>query len=137
MGMDDMLTRAAKRHSDDQAKMKKMTHDGSDGSSPSDRITKVGFKWNSVAENVAYGYSDEDTCMAAWMKSPGHKANILSKNQLFGSAASSGGGTLYYTQDFGSDGKGVRNVPKCDGVTLAKKTIKKKKKNKVSKKILF
>jgi len=93
-----------------------MSHDGSDGSSPGQRCERAGFKWNSVAENVAYGYKDETTCMKEWMQSPGHRANILSsKNTMFGSAVAYGGGTPYYTQDFGNDGHGVRNLPRCGG----------------------
>jgi uncharacterized protein YkwD len=30
-----------------------------------------------VGENVAYGYSNGKAAVTAWMKSPGHKANIL------------------------------------------------------------
>jgi len=116
LGLDSTLTRAAQQHSNDQARMHEMSHDGSDGSSPGDRCQRAGFNWNSVAENVAYGYKDETTCMKEWMQSPGHRANILSpKNTMFGSAVAYGGGTPYYTQDFGNDGHGVRNLPRCGG----------------------
>jgi uncharacterized protein YkwD len=30
-----------------------------------------------VGENVAYGYPDGKSAVAAWMRSPGHRANIL------------------------------------------------------------
>lgn len=115
MGLDDLLTRAAQMHSDDQARMNSMSHSGSDGSQPSDRVTRVGFQWRSMAENVAYGYADSNTCMQAWMNSPGHRANILGNCEMFGSAVALSGSTPYYTQVFGTDSKGRRNVPKCDG----------------------
>ena len=40
--------------------------------------------------------------MRAWMNSPGHRANILSKNytQIGVGAAKKSNGTLYWTQEF-------------------------------------
>ncbi len=35
---------------------------------------------STVGENVAYGYSNGRAAATAWMASPGHKANILSRN---------------------------------------------------------
>lgn len=113
MGMDDLLVKAARIHSKDQAKMKQMNHTGSDNSLPWDRVTRVGFPWISVAENVAFGYSNETTVMEAWMNSPGHRANILGNCQLFGSAVSYSDGVPYFTQVFASDANGTRNVPDC------------------------
>jgi len=117
LGLDSRLTQSAQQHSNDQASSNEMSHTGSDGSSPGQRITDVGYDWSSFAENVAFGYSDEETVMNAWMNSPGHRANILSsKVIMFGSAVAYGNNkTPYYTQDFGNDGTGVKNVPKCDG----------------------
>jgi len=133
MGLDAKLTAAAQRHSTDQARHRSMTHNGYDGSSPGDRCERAGFNWNRVAENVAYGYKDETTCMHEWMDSPGHRANILGKYDMFGSAVAYAGSTPYYTQDFGSDGRGRRNVPKCGGGYEApkKKTYKKPVKKRV------
>jgi uncharacterized protein YkwD len=37
-------------------------------------------KLNTVGENVAYGYPDGKSAVAAWMRSPGHRANILNRN---------------------------------------------------------
>lgn len=115
MGLDALLTRAAQAHSDDQARMNSMSHTGSDGSDPGKRVTRTGFNWRSVAENVAYGYPDSNTCMTAWMNSPGHRANILGNCEMFGSAVAYSGSTPYYTQNFGTDSGGRRNVPRCDG----------------------
>jgi len=116
MGLDPLLTKAAQMHSDDQARMNSMSHTGSDGSSADQRLTRVGFQWNNMAENVAMGYQNSDVCMTGWMNSPGHKANILGPCEMFGSAvAYSSSNAPYYTQDFGKDGKGCRNVPKCNG----------------------
>lgn len=51
------LTEAAQKHSEDMAASGNMSHTGSDGSSPDDRITRAGYNWSTYGENVAYGYS--------------------------------------------------------------------------------
>ncbi len=51
------LTKAAQAHSEDMAAHANMSHTGSDGSAPGDRITRAGYDWSSYGENVAYGYA--------------------------------------------------------------------------------
>jgi uncharacterized protein YkwD len=95
------LTKAAQAHSDDMAAHKNMSHTGSDGSSPGDRITRAGYTWSSYGENVAYGYSTPEQVMAGWMGSSGHRANILncSFKEIGVGLAQPGS---YWTQDFGT-----------------------------------
>jgi len=113
LGLSNQLQNSAQEHSEDQAQMRSMTHDGSDGSSPGERVERAGYKWNAVAENVAYGYGDEEECMKEWMNSPGHRENILGPDYThFGSAVGYSGSTPYYTQDFGGDGQ-RHNFPEC------------------------
>ncbi|MEU6328684.1 CAP domain-containing protein [Streptomyces sp. NPDC047049] len=97
------LTKAAQDHSKDMADHKNMSHTGSDGSSPDDRITRAGYHWSSYGENVAYGYSTPEKVMAGWMSSPGHKRNILdcSFKEIGVGLAQPGD---YWTQDFGTAG---------------------------------
>ncbi|KAI9229582.1 MAG: CAP domain-containing protein [Piptocephalis tieghemiana] len=117
---DAKLSNAAFGHSQDQARMNKMTHDGSDGSSPGDRMKAAGFSWTACAENVAYGYPSDAACMVAWMKSQGHKENILNtKYDSFGyGVATSSSGTPYLTQDFATDGQGPSSIA-CPGGSLS------------------
>jgi len=115
LGLDDRLNDSAYEHSNDQANMRSMTHDGSDGSSPGDRVQYAGYNWQGVAENVAYGYSDEEECMNNWMNSPGHRDNILGDYTHFGCGVGyTSRGVPYYTQDFASDGR-RHNYPVCPG----------------------
>lgn len=95
------LTKAAQANSDDMAAQRNMSHTGSDGSSPGDRITRAGYTWSSYGENVAYGYTTADQVMAGWMSSPGHRANILncSFKEIGVGLAQPGS---YWTQDFGT-----------------------------------
>ncbi|MEU6347614.1 CAP domain-containing protein [Streptomyces sp. NPDC046977] len=95
------LTDAAQEHSADMADTGTMSHTGSDGSTPSDRISAAGYNWRSYGENVAYGYSSPSAVMKGWMNSPGHKRNILdcSFKEIGVGLAQPGS---YWTQDFGA-----------------------------------
>ncbi|CAM5471825.1 SCP domain-containing protein OS=Streptomyces glaucescens OX=1907 GN=SGLAU_31420 PE=4 SV=1 [Streptomyces glaucescens] len=95
------LTKAAQAHSADMAAHQNMSHTGSDGSSPGDRITRAGYSWRTYGENVAYGYSTPEQVMAGWMSSAGHKANILNCGfQEIGVGLAQPGN--YWTQNFGT-----------------------------------
>ncbi|MER6570432.1 CAP domain-containing protein [Streptomyces sp. NPDC001093] len=95
------LTKAAQAHSADMAAHQNMSHTGSDGSSPGDRITRAGYSWSAYGENVAYGYATADQVMTGWMNSPGHRANILDCSfQEIGVGLAQPGS--YWTQDFGA-----------------------------------
>jgi uncharacterized protein YkwD len=95
------LTKAAQDHSQDMADHRNMSHTGSDGSSPGDRITRAGYNWSAYGENVAYGYSTPESVMEAWMTSPGHKRNILDCTyKEIGIGLAQPG--HYWTQDFGT-----------------------------------
>jgi uncharacterized protein YkwD len=101
MVWDQRLELAAQRHSDDQAAMGRMSHTGSDGSSLVERLVRVGFSWRAAAENVAAGPTSPESVMAAWMSSPGHRANILSTNTRIGVGFAVGAdGRTYWTQVF-------------------------------------
>lgn len=78
MSINGRLQNAAQAHSNDQAAMGRMTHTGSDGSSLGQRVTRAGYSWRSVAENVARGQTSVTAVMNAWYNSAGHNRNILS-----------------------------------------------------------
>ncbi|MFV2111534.1 CAP domain-containing protein [Micromonospora sp. LOL_025] len=77
VGVDDKLTTAAQRHSQDQADHRNMSHTGSDGSNVGTRLDRVGYSWRTYGENVAWNQKTPAAVMDAWMNSPGHRANIL------------------------------------------------------------
>lgn len=93
------LSTAAQNHSADQARMRRMTHTGSDGSSAGTRISRTGYRWSSWAENVAAGQPDATSVMSSWMGSSGHRANILNSGltQIGVGLAYSSNGTPYWT----------------------------------------
>jgi uncharacterized protein YkwD len=71
------LTAAAKMHSRDLAKWDRISHYGSDGSNPWDRVKRSGFKARLAAENVGTGQIDFGEVMKGWKESPGHNKNLL------------------------------------------------------------
>ncbi|MCZ1003712.1 CAP domain-containing protein [Streptomyces mirabilis] len=95
------LSKAAQDHSADMASHQNMSHTGSDGSDPGQRITTAGYTWSAYGENVAFGYSTPEEVMAGWMSSPGHKRNILDCGfKEIGIGLAQPGS--YWTQDFGT-----------------------------------
>lgn len=71
------LTEAAKSHSRDLAKWDRISHYGSDGSNPWDRVKRTGYKARLAAENVGTGQVDFKEVMKGWEESPGHNKNLL------------------------------------------------------------
>jgi uncharacterized protein YkwD len=101
------LDAAAQRHSNDMACNNFMSHTGSDGSSPWDRMNQAGYDWIRAAENIAAGQSTPESVVAAWMNSTqGHRETILDPNledigiaYAYKSSTSYG---HYWTTDFGA-----------------------------------
>lgn len=102
--LDTRLRLAARRHSADMARYGYFSHTGRDGSSPGDRIAAAGYPSNvGWAENIAFGYSTPQAVVAAWMRSEGHRRNILNcRLAAIGvGVAPDSRGRLYWTQVFG------------------------------------
>ena len=91
------------------------SHDGRDGSQPAERIRASGYLssgggWR-IGENLAWGTGElasPKAIMAAWMGSPGHRANILQPayreigfGVLAGNPSSRGGGGATFVTEFG------------------------------------
>ncbi len=72
------LGKAALLHAQDMARHKRMQHEGSDGSTPAQRVTRQGYRWRAVGENVAAGAGTAEEVVSGWLDSPGHCANIMS-----------------------------------------------------------
>ena len=71
------LERAARAHASDMARHSLFEHRGSDGAMPADRVTRAGYRWRTVAENIAAGARDAQTVVQGWLESPGHCANVM------------------------------------------------------------
>lgn len=71
------LTEAAKAHSTDLAKWDRISHFGSDGSNPWDRVKRAGYNARLAAENVGTGQVTIEEVFKGWKESPGHNKNLL------------------------------------------------------------
>lgn len=78
--IDPQLTEAAKAHSRDLAKWDRISHYGSDGSNPWDRVRRSGYTARLAAENVGTGQVTLEEVFKGWRKSPGHNKNLLLKD---------------------------------------------------------
>lgn len=96
------LTAAAVGHSTWMAQTGTFSHTGSAGSSFVVRAQAAGFA-RPAGENIAWGYRSATEVLSAWMKSPGHRANIMNcKSRTVGvGVVRTANGTPYYTQVFG------------------------------------
>src|SRR5262249_3166896 len=75
--LNPLLTEAAKAHSRDLAKWDRISHFGSDGSTPWARAKRAGSNATLAAENVGTGQTTIDEVIKGWQKSPGHDRNLL------------------------------------------------------------
>ena len=96
----DALASAALSHSLDMNATGQFSHNSSDGTSFSTRITASGYtNWSALGENIAYGQTTEQQVFNAWIQSEGHCKNIM--NGSFKEIGAAKVGT-YWTQDFGA-----------------------------------
>ena len=109
------LEKSAQMHAEDLSSSKTLSHIGSNGSRPIERIKEAGYKaaWHKNTdgsltypspENVASGYSSADKVVRGWMNSPGHRDAILSpyaKELGVGIEVDDSSGITYWVQNFG------------------------------------
>ncbi|MFI6146841.1 sigma-70 family RNA polymerase sigma factor [Streptomyces sp. NPDC051109] len=100
---DPQLRSAAQGHSDDMAARDFFDHTNPDGADPGKRTTAAGYRWSTYGENIARGQQTAASVMDSWMKSPGHRANILNCSfKDIGVGIHSGPGGPWWTQNFGA-----------------------------------
>lgn len=101
------LDAAAWNHSRDQATRDKLSHTGSNGSDPAQRMKAAGYQGATTwGENIAAGQTSVASVMSSWMRSQSHRDTILSPNftHIGLGLAISADNTPYWTQDFGAGG---------------------------------
>ncbi|WP_218563977.1 CAP domain-containing protein [Marinospirillum perlucidum] len=92
------LAEAAQVHSNDQYEHANMSHTGSDGSTPGDRIEAQGYSWSTYGENVARGHASVEAVAKGWMDSDGHCKNMMNGNFTeLGIAATGQNSQRYWT----------------------------------------
>jgi uncharacterized protein YkwD len=100
---DARLANAATGHSKWMAAYRRFSHTGSGGSTFVVRVKRAGYS-APLSENIAWGYRSGKDLVTAWMRSPGHRANLLNcRAKAVGiGAAYASNGTTYFTQEFGT-----------------------------------
>jgi uncharacterized protein YkwD len=96
------LTAAAREHARFMAARRRLSHRGRGGSSPFQRIEAQGYRFRRAGENIAVGPLTLDELMRAWLRSPGHRRNILGAFSQIGAArATAEDGASYWCVTFG------------------------------------
>lgn len=112
-----LIDQIARSHSEDMAKRNYFEHNTPEGLDPTQRGMAAGYDCRKdygshytygLAENIhmhtGTWYSAEhlaDEIMEGWMRSPGHRQNIMEPNyDRIGIGVAIGGGTVYATQNF-------------------------------------
>ena len=121
---DAKLEKAAKRHSRAMVDRGFFDHVGLNGSDPVDRIRAAGYipdsgSWT-IGENLAWGTGSLATpkgIVAAWMRSQGHRENILRRSYkeigfgiVLGNPRSNSGSGATYTTTFGAVSRPARRA---------------------------
>ncbi len=106
LGVNNALMSAAQTHTDKMARRGRggtLSHQLPGEASVPVRIRRAGYNWRQWGENVAAGQTTAQAVMRAWMRSPGHRRNILtcSFRHIGVGLAYARNGTPYWTQDFG------------------------------------
>jgi uncharacterized YkwD family protein len=96
------LARVAKAKSIDMRDKNYFDHNSPTYGSPFQMMKSFGINYTYAGENIAAGQTTAASVMKAWMESPGHKANILSRNFTYIGVGYAKGGSYqhYWTQQF-------------------------------------
>lgn len=97
--IDDRITTAAQGHSADMAKLGYFSHESKDRRTFDMRMRDAGYP-KPGGENIAMGYDTPAAVMDGWMKSQGHRDNILNCSFTAMGVGFDEHGN-YWTQDFG------------------------------------
>jgi uncharacterized protein YkwD len=102
VALNSALTAAAQRHSQDMAKTGNISHTGSDGTTPEQRMRAAGYAGGTGEEALYGGRATVDDAWYFWTTDKGH-ANMLLKPEYttVGIAVVNVGDRYYYTMDFG------------------------------------
>jgi len=102
---DAKLAAVARAHSEEMARYGFLSHQGADGSMPSQRVSAAGIQWISTGENIANAY-DVSQAERLLMNEPkfqhNHRANILNPNynRVGIGISRAPDETIYITQEF-------------------------------------
>lgn len=96
------IARVARYKSQDMINKRYFSHISPTYGSPFKMMESFGIRFSAAGENIAYGQNTPARVMNAWMNSPGHRANILSRtySRIGVGLAKNKYGVCYWTQLF-------------------------------------
>lgn len=80
LNLNEKLNKVASFYAQNMAQNNYISHQGLDGQNADNRMTKFGYNWTTFGENLAAGSDNSAITVERWMKSFGHKANILNND---------------------------------------------------------
>ncbi len=101
LALNATLTEAAMQHSTNMVRQRTLAHD-LDGKGPAERIRALGYRFGSMGENIAEGQRTSAEAIDSWLRSPGHRANLLGSayTEVGFGVATTTDGRRYWTQLF-------------------------------------
>jgi uncharacterized protein YkwD len=90
------LQASAQAHSLDMGRSESLSHQGTDGSSPFDRMKAAGYNFSSAGECVAEGQTTSAEVVSDWLEDPPHRQILLNPTYRHIGVASS---SNYWTAD--------------------------------------
>ncbi|WP_391122124.1 CAP domain-containing protein [Psychrobacillus sp. L3] len=97
--IDVKLSQSAQAKSQDMKNKNYFDHTSPTFGSPFDQMKSLGITYKSAGENIAMGQRSAAEVVDAWMKSPGHRANIMNPSFTHIGVGLSDSG-FYWTQQF-------------------------------------
>lgn len=82
LNSNDRLERSATAKGIDMAQNSYFSHASPNGKTVVDFVSKTGYRYEVVGENLAVGFATAEDVMAAWQKSPTHLANLMDKDYI-------------------------------------------------------
>lgn len=123
-----LLGRSAQAFAEDLGTQNFFSHQGKDGSTLSSRVSATGYDFAATGENIAAGQRTPQTVFDGWMRSEGHRKNILAADYtevgfgMFDATGSSDYGK-YWVQNFGTPSGSASDdgiyIPSSCGVRMA------------------
>lgn len=100
LAWNNRLAKAANGHATDMQRNRFIGHRGTNGSSIGQRVERAGYRWQSVAENVAWNTETVQSTVQGWKDSPAHCRSLMGKEYSEMGAAHVGD---YWVQVFGRE----------------------------------
>lgn len=80
LSLNGQLDSAAQAKASDMAKRDYWSHNTPDGQEPWVFVTSANYNYQKLGENLATGFSNDQSVVSAWLASPAHRENLLDPN---------------------------------------------------------